>query len=152
MMDRYQAPLPQLTDGAIAEGPLDQREYERFNACLQNWRDVLIVKMLGSTGLTVMELLRLEARHYDVAGPEFSILMRRSKRRKKEDGEYERVYLPPGLGVEVRDYITGNQFGAENRVFSITDRQVRYVLPPPGLGELTVRFIPMSCVACTSKP
>lgn len=88
--------------------------------------------MLRSTGLRVMELLRLEARHYDVSGPEFSILVRRSKRRTKRGGDYERVYLPPGLGVEVRDYINGNQIGSESRVFSITDRQVRYVFASAG--------------------
>ena len=132
MLDRYQGHVPQVVDGEIAQSPLDQREYETFKACLPTWRDVLTAKMLRSTGLRVMELLRLEARHYDVSGPEFSILVRRSKRRTKRGGDYERVYLPPGLGVEVRDYINGNQIGAESRVFSITDRQVRYVFASAG--------------------
>ena len=132
MLERYPVTVPQVTDGAIAQSPLVQREYEAFKACLPTWRDVLIAKMLRSTGLRIMELLRLEARHYQVAGPVFSILVRRSKRRKKQTGEYERVYLPPGLGVELRDYITGNQIDAESRVFSITDRQIRYLFAAAG--------------------
>lgn len=79
-----------------------------------------------------MELLRLERRHYDVSGPDFSILVRRSKSRTKHKGEYERVYLPPGLGVELRDYVTGNRIKAEDRVFPITDRQIRYVFAAAG--------------------
>ena len=132
MLERYPVTMPQVTDGAIAESPLDQREYECFKACLPTWRDVLIAKVLRATGLRVMELLRLESRHYAVTGPEFSILVRRSKRRSKRAGEYERVYLPPALGVEMRDYIAGNRLGAEARVFPITDRQVRYVFAAAG--------------------
>ena len=99
---------------------------------MPTWRDVLIAKTLRATGLRVMELLRLERRHYDVSGPEFSILVRRNKRRIKHKGEYARVYLPPGLGVELRDYINGNRIAPENRVFPITDRQVRYVFAAAG--------------------
>ena len=90
------------------------------------WRDVLIGMTLRSTGFLVMELLRLEGRYYTLSSPDFFLLVRRSKRRSKQ-GEYERVYLPPGLGVELRDYVTGNRIAPDHRVFSITDRQVRYV-------------------------
>ena len=88
MLERYQAPVLQVTDGKVAQSPLDQREYEAFKASLPTWRDVLIDKVLRATGLRVMELLRLEARHYQVAGPDFSVLVRRSKRRSKHTGEY----------------------------------------------------------------
>ena len=114
-------------DGVLAQSPLDPREYEAFKASLPTWREVLIAKVLRATGLRVMELLRLEAQHYQVAGPDFSILVRRSERRSKLGGEYERVYLPPTLVVELRDYIGGNRIGPESQVSSITDRQVRYV-------------------------
>jgi len=67
-----------------------------------------------------------------VSGPDFWILVRRSKRRGKHKDEYERVYLPPGLGVELRDYVTGNRIAPEDRVFPITDRQVRYVFAAAG--------------------
>ncbi len=101
MLERYRAPILRISEGEIAQDPLDQREYEAFKACLPTWRDVLIAKVLRSSGLRVMELLRLERRHYDVPGPDFSVLVRRSKRRAKPRVEYERVYLPPGLGVEL---------------------------------------------------
>ena len=79
-----------------------------------------------------MDGLRLGGRHYDLSGPDFWLLVQRSKRRAKHKGEYERVYLPPGLGVELRDYVTGNRIGAEDRVFPITDRQVRSVFAAAG--------------------
>ena len=132
MLERYQAPILRIAEGEITQDPLDQRQYEAFRACLPTWRDVLIAKTLRATGLRVMELLRLERRHYDVSGPEFSILVRRNKRRIKHKGEYARVYLPPGLGVELRDYINGNRIAPENRVFPITDRRVRYVFAAAG--------------------
>ncbi len=131
MLDRYQPQTLTVADGEIVQDPLDQRQYEAFRACLPTWRDVLIAKTLRSTGLRVMEFLRLEGRHYTLSGPDFSLLVRRSKRRARQ-GEYERVYLPPGLGVELRDYVTGNRIAAQERVFSITDRQVRYVFAAAG--------------------
>ena len=51
MLNRHQTSMPQISDGAIAESPLDQREYENFKACLPTWRDVLIAKLLRSSGL-----------------------------------------------------------------------------------------------------
>ncbi len=131
MLDRYQSQTLTVADGEIVQDPLGQKEYEAFKACLPTWRDVLIAKTLRSTGFRVMEFLRLEGRHYTLSGPDFFLLVRRSKRRSKQ-GEYEQVYLPPGLGVELRDYVTGNRIAAQERVFSITDRQVRYVFAAAG--------------------
>jgi len=104
VLERYKAPIPQIMDEETAQDPLDQLEYEAFKACLPTWRDVLIAKALRSTGVRVMEGLHLQGRHCDLSGPDFWILVRRSKRRAKHKGGYERVYLPPGLGVELRDY------------------------------------------------
>ena len=132
MMERYQAPGFLITTEEMVQDPLDQQQYEAFKACLPTWRDVLIAKMLRSTGLRVMEGLRLEGRHYGLSGPDFWILVSRSKRRANHKGEYERVYLAPGLGVELRDYITGNRIAPQDRVFPITDRQVRYVFAAAG--------------------
>ena len=139
MLERYQAPTLRIAEGEIAQDPLDQREYEAFRACLPTWRDVLIAKTLRSTGVRVMEGLRLEGRHYDLSGPDFWILVRRSKRRAKNKGEYERVYLPPGLGVELRDYVTGNRIAPEDRVFPITDRQIRYVFAAAAIYQTSIR-------------
>ncbi len=132
MMERYQTPGFLITTEEMVQDPLDQPMYEAFKACLPTWRDVLIAKTLRSTGVRVMEGLRLEGRHYDLSGPYFWILVQRSKRRAKHKGEYERVYLPPGLGVELRDYIAGNRIAPDERVFPITDRQVRYVFAAAG--------------------
>ncbi len=96
MLDRYQPQTLTVADGEIVQDPLDQHQYEAFRACLPTWRDVLIAKTLRSTGFRVMELLRLEGHHCFLSGPDFSLLVRRSKRRARQ-GEYERVYLPPGL-------------------------------------------------------
>ena len=121
---------------ATIEEPLDQWQYDMFKAFLPTWRDVLIAKVLRATGLRVMEMLRLEVRHYQVVGPEFFLLVRRNKIRASRNGGYERVYLPPALGVELRDFISGNHIAAGNRVFSITDRQVRYVFATAGVKSL----------------
>ena len=83
MLERYQAPILRIPEGEITQDPLDQKQYETFKACLPTWRDVLIAKMLRSTGVRVMEGLRFEGRHYDLSGPDFWILVRRSKRRAK---------------------------------------------------------------------
>ncbi len=132
MLERYQALDYSVADGQISQDPLDQQQYEAFKACLPTWRDVLIAKTLRSTGVRVMEGLRLEGRHYDLSGPDFWILVQRSKRRAKHKGEYERVYLPPGLGVELRDYIAGNRISPDERVFPISDRRVPYVFAATG--------------------
>ncbi len=101
MLDQYQSQTPTLPDGEIVQDPLDQHQYEAFRACLPTWRDVLIAKTLRSPGFRVMEFLCLEGRHYTLSGPDFFLLVRRSNRQVRQ-GEYERVYLPPG-GVELRD-------------------------------------------------
>jgi len=127
--------LPQIPVEEIRDGALGQQEYEQFKAALPLWRDVLILKLLRATGLRVMELLRLEVRHYGIQGPEFFLLVHRSKKRKKES-EYQKIYLPPSLGVEVRDFIRGNHLEIGARVFTITDRALRYSFAKAGRSSL----------------
>ncbi|MGH7774644.1 MAG: tyrosine-type recombinase/integrase [Candidatus Binatia bacterium] len=118
----------------VSDGVLDQRQYEAFRARLSKWKDVLIAKMLRATGIRVSELLRLEARHYSVSGPEFSILVKRKKSRSKKPQEtYDRVYLPPILGVEIRDYIKGQHIGPSDRVFPQTVRALEYSFARAGI-------------------
>lgn len=138
MLQRYEPPqMPVILDGSIAHGAMDDEEYFHFKSGLACWRDVLIAKLLKATGLRVMEFLRLEARHYSVTGPEFFILVKRSKKRAiKTKDEYERIFLPPSLGVEIRDYIKGNNFGSSDRVFPITDRALRYAFEKAGLKTI----------------
>lgn len=138
MLQKYAPPsLPVIVEGQIITGALDQAEYEQFKAGLACWRDVLLAKVLRGTGVRVMELLRLEARHYAVTGPEFHLLIVRTKRKEiKYKDKYERVFLPPSLGVEIRDYIKGNNIHSSQRVFAITDRALRYAFEKAGLKTL----------------
>ncbi len=132
MLERHKPQPLRIADGEITQDPLDQQQYEAFKAVLPTWRDVLIAKMLRSTGVRVMEGLRLEGRQYYLRSPDFSILVKRSKRLSRHTGEYERVYLPPGLGVELRDYIFGNRIAPQDRVFPISDWKVRHVFAAAG--------------------
>jgi len=116
-------------DTPVYDGALDQAQYERFKAALPTWRDMLMAMMLRGTGLRVMELLRLERRHYEVEGPEYAVVVKRSKKRQQrvKAPAYERIYLPPQLGVEMRHYILGQHLAADNRVFQVGDRWLRRV-------------------------
>ena len=118
----------------VFDGALDQAAYQAFKAALPTWRDMLIAMMLRATGLRVMELLRLERRHYEVEGPEYAVVVERSKKRQRraKDARYERVYLPPQLGVEIRHYILGQHLAANARVFQIGDRWLRRVFETAG--------------------
>ena len=87
MLERINPTTLRMSDGHIAQDPLDQQQYEDFKAALPTWRDVLIAKTLRSTGVRVMEGLRLEGRHYDLSGPDFWIFIQRSKRRAKHKGK-----------------------------------------------------------------
>ena len=135
MLQHRPPPLVEVVQGEVYGDALDQEEYDKFKSGLRCWRDVLLAKLLRVTGLRVMELLRLEVYHYDVQGPEFSLLVHRSKKRKKDLG-YEKVYLPPSLGVEVRDYIRGNHRETSDKVFSISDRTLRYAFEKAGRKTL----------------
>ena len=56
-------------DGSVAHDALTQGEYEAFKAALPSWRDRLIAMVLRNTGLRINELLALEVRHCNLAGP-----------------------------------------------------------------------------------
>jgi len=124
----------------IEPEPLLQRDYELVKGALKKWRDVLICKLLRATGLRVSEVLALRPENFREEGIYFVLYVRRGKKPSKN--KFERVYLPPQLGVELRDYIKGNRVLAGERIFPITDRQVRNIFYRAGLEAIGRRVHP----------
>lgn len=121
----------------VAVDPLNHAEYCRVRDSLKTWRYQLLIKCLRATGLRIGELLRLEGRHYELIGPVYSLLVKRSKTRAKATKqEYERVFLPPPLGVELHNYVQGNRILAGDRVFPITSRAVQYAFTEAGMRAI----------------
>ncbi len=127
--------LPQALVGAdIAQDTLTQDEYEAFKAALPSWRDRLICMLLRNTGLRINELLKLTAAESAIDGPSYIVYIRRSK---KKATVYEALYINPGLGVQLRDYVKGNHYTLTEPIFGggndqrdarkITDRGLRFV-------------------------
>ena len=130
---------PALIGADIAQDTLTQDEYEAFKTALPSWRDRLLCMLLRNTGLRINELLKLPAAHCGLEGPTFIIYVKRSK---KKQTVYEALYLNPGLGVQIRDYIKGNNYtmtepifgGGDNRRDSrkITQRGLRFIFEKTG--------------------
>ena len=138
-------PLPPALVGAeVAQDTLTQDEYEAFKAALPSWRDRLICMMLRNTGLRINELLSLPGAHCALGGPSYVIHVVRSKKRKgiETTTVYEPIYINPGLGVQLRDYIKGNNYtmtepifgGGDNQrdVRKITQRGLRFIFEKTG--------------------
>ena len=137
--------LPRALIGAeIAQDTLTQDEYEAFKAALPSWRDRLICMMLRNTGLRINELLSLPGAHCALEGPASIIYVQRSKKRRT--AEYEPIYINPGLGVQLRDYIKGQQMALTDQVFGnsstsrgshkITARGLRFVFEKAGMASI----------------
>ena len=119
-------PLPPALVGAeVAQDTLTQDEYEAFKAALPSWRDRLICMMLRNTGLRINELLSLLGAHCALGGPSYVIHVVRSKKRKgiETTTVYEPIYINPGLGVQLRDYIKGNNYTMTEPIFGGGDNQ-----------------------------
>ena len=138
-------PLPPALVGAeVAQDNLTQDEYEAFKAALPSWRDRLICMMLRNTGLRINELLSLPGAHCALGGPSYVIHVVRSKKRKgiETTTVYEPIYINPGLGVQLRDYIKGNNHTMTEPIFGggdnqrdarkITQRGLRFIFEKTG--------------------
>ena len=138
-------PLPPALVGAeVAQDTLTQDEYEAFKAALPSWRDRLICMMLRNTGLRINELLSLPGAHCALGGPSYVIHVVRSKKRKgiETTTVYEPIYINPGLGVQLRDYIRGNNYTMTEPIFGggdnqrdarkITQRGLRFIFEKTG--------------------
>ena len=138
-------PLPPALVGAeVAQDTLTQDEYEAFKAALPSWRERLICMMLRNTGLRINELLSLPGAHCALGGPSYVIHVVRSKKRKgiETTTVYEPIYINPGLGVQLRDYIKGNNYTMTEPIFGggdnqrdarkITQRGLRFIFEKTG--------------------
>jgi|25BtaG_2_1085352.scaffolds.fasta_scaffold10159_4 integrase len=126
--------LPSL-DSEVMQDTLTQTEYERFRDSLPNWRDRLICMTLRNTGLRVNEVLGLTVRECALDGPTSIIYVKRSKKRT-QDVPYEPIYLQPGLGVQLRDYIKGQALTPTDKAFNIKSRGLRYAFANAGMASL----------------
>jgi site-specific recombinase XerD len=131
----------QVYEGQIVPEALTQREYESLRDSMGNMRDLLICKLLRGTGLRINELMRCCVYQVSVNGPEVGLLVAREKKRSPKP-VYGFVPLPPSLGVELRAFITGQGLKPEQRIFGITDRQVRRIFATAGLKAIGRRVHP----------
>jgi len=99
----------------VVRDVLIQAEYESFRDALPTWRDRLIAMILRNTGLRIDEVLSLMVKECALDGPTSIIYVQRSKKRRT--AECEPIYINPGLGVQLRDYIKGQQMALTNFVF-----------------------------------
>lgn len=130
---------PVVIDGEIMQvktSPLTQADYEAIKTALvkgkvTDTRNLILCQVLRGTGLRITEVLRLTPQHVRMHGIETGILIKRGKKRGK-DKEAEWVPLQPSLGVALRNYITGQRIGLEDRIFGIRRRQVNYIFEEAG--------------------
>ncbi len=125
--------IPTL-DVPLIKDTLTQPEYEAFRDALTNWRDRLICMVLRNTGLRINEVLGLEVRYCVLDGPQSIIYVQRSKKRGRT--LWEPIYINPGLGVQLKDYIKGRFLGLTALVFDIRIRGLRYSFAKAGMIAL----------------
>ncbi len=136
-------PIPDL-GAPVVQDVLTQAEYEAFRDALPTWRDRLLAMVLRNTGIRINEVLALEVRHCKLDGPTFIVYVQRSK--KRNTTSFEPIYINPGLGVQLRDYIKGQQMALTDRVFGntgtsrgsikITARGLRFVFEKAGIASI----------------
>ncbi len=126
--------IPDL-DAPVMQDGLTQGEYELFRDTLPNFRDRLICMVLRNTGLRINEVLSLTPPQIRFDGPTTRLYIQRSKKRNTLV-LYEPVYLQPGLGVQLRDYIRGQDLTQTARVFNIKIRGLRYIFADAGMKSI----------------
>jgi integrase len=131
---------------------LTKDEYKAFRDAMPTWRDRLICMALRNTGLRINELLKIEERHTSLGygGPTYIIYVQRSK--KRNNIEYEPIYLSAGLGVELVEWIRAHKIEPTERIFGnissshgrdkITDRGLRHVFADVGRKVLGRPIMP----------
>ena len=100
--------------------------------------------ILRNTGLRINEVLSLMVKECALDGPTSIIYVKRSKTRSAT--VYEPIYINPGLGVQLRDYIKGQQMALTDLVFGnagtgrgshkITARGLRFVFAKAGIASI----------------
>jgi integrase len=128
--------IPEL-DAPMVRDTLTQPEYEAFRDALTNWRDRLICMVLRNTGLRINEVLGLQVRFCSLPtleSPKAVLLIKRSK--KRTEARYEPLYINPGLGVQLQDFIKGNFLKPADLVFNIKARGLRTAFEKAGIAAL----------------
>ena len=144
-------PSADITTTPEMAEPLSQSDYEAIKGSLTCWRDILLCKFLRATGLRISEVLgntRAEKRlrpaltpsNLKEDGPYVYALVLRGK--KKGNPEYERVYLPNQLAMEMREYIKGNRIGADQPIFKVKTRQCENIFHDAGVKAIHRRVKP----------
>ncbi len=118
----------------IQEQPMSETDYQALKMGFASLIHLMIAKMLRGTGLRIGEGLAFEPRHTFLHPPSYHILILRSKKRQRAAvPEYEPVFIPPTLGMELASYIQGNGIRIDEPIFQgrkrgskITQRAVRY--------------------------
>lgn len=127
--------------------PLSQADYIVLKGAMRSHRDLLLLKVLRATGLRISELIGSRNRQgprarsgvqamdfHDEEYGRFYLTVQRAKKEGKP--QYEKVYIPPELGVELRDYIKGLRIQPTERVFRLGIRRVEYIIRDAGRQAL----------------
>ena len=118
----------------IRPDPLTQADYEAIKGVLRTYRDTLIVKLLRGTGLRISEALSLTRAHVNDSGLDSVLTVMRGKQAGAP--LWDRVPLPRGLGLELRDYIRGQPRHQEERIFPVTTRRIQQVVRAAGIAAI----------------
>ncbi len=137
---KYTPPMIEGSYIEVEELPLTLPEYAALKQGFvegraTDARNLLICQMLFGTGLRIAELLRITPQMVNSSGLETTIMIRRGKKKSGEQ-QYEYVPLHPELSVDISSFIRGNQIKLTDRVFKVTDRQVRRVFNEAGIRSL----------------
>ena len=115
----------------VADAPLTQEVYEAVKTAVaeayprQAQRNLLLLETFQATGLRKAEVLRLQARELAHDGPSYFLWVVRSKRRGKQRGIPEKVFINDYLGARLAAYVLGKPPTAT--VFDIKARMVNYL-------------------------
>lgn len=105
----------------ITPDPLTHTDYEAIKAALPNWRDMLLVKVLRTTGLRISETLKITTDRVKPVGPDVVIFIQRSKRpTKRLQDTWDRILMQPVIGKELASYIDGQGLPLGARIWPIS--------------------------------
>jgi integrase len=114
------APIVRVLDGEIEATPLSHSDYDAFKLGLTTWRMILVAKVLRGSGVRISEALGLQRRHCRLNGPDYSLLVQRGKKRNP-DPVYSQCWINPELGMELRNFLDGNNIRQSDWVFQGRD-------------------------------
>jgi len=103
-----------------------QAEYDRLTAAAETYRETLLVRLAGESGLRAAEMVRV--RPGDLrrvrSGPDRHLLAVRGD----ADGIDRETVVPPELEREVRRYVRGNGVGDDEPLIDVSPRRVQMLV------------------------